>query len=219
MEKQFPDVHSRYGAPMGRPESPFIEEGPIRLFRVRMVDGDYDDGGAYWGGGPTPLWCGRDEEGNEQFVRAKSWEKAAEALKIETRVTPENHSAEQLAEFFDAYVDAALWAETDSDGEPFAANFSRDDFSPACLATMHADCEKFLREFGVPDYSQARYDANIYSDHARAGHDFWLTRNEHGAGFSDRGLPEDVADKFTKAARSFGEVYLYVGDDMRIHCD
>ena len=48
------DVSSRYGAPMGRQDSPADDKtAPIKfhLRRMRFVDGDYDTGGAYWGGG------------------------------------------------------------------------------------------------------------------------------------------------------------------------
>lgn len=39
-----------------------------------------------------------------------------------------------------------------------------------------------------------------------AGHDFWLSRNGHGAGFSDRG-DHDVFEKLQDAAGEWGEVY------------
>lgn len=50
------------------------------------------------------------------------------------------------------------------------------------------------------------------------GHDFWLTRNHHGSGFLDRGLGQ-VGDILTAAAKSFGEVNLYVDDDFKVNCD
>lgn len=86
MAKQFPDVKSTHGAPMGRasfgiPEN--CEPRSVSLFRVRFVDGDYDDGGAYWGGGRDagPLYCARDDSGDyRQFTRAPSRAKAAELL-------------------------------------------------------------------------------------------------------------------------------------------
>ena len=71
--KQFNDVQCRYGAPMGRPTSPGLGDTcKVRVFRVRMVDGDYDDGGAYWGGSPAaPLYCVRNEDRDvELFYRA-----------------------------------------------------------------------------------------------------------------------------------------------------
>lgn len=83
-EKQFSDVSSMYGATMGRRSAPSLGDN-ITLFRVRMVDGDYDDGGAYWGGG-EPLYCARDEDGDEQFTRARSYADAARKLGIEDRL-------------------------------------------------------------------------------------------------------------------------------------
>ena len=46
------DVSCKYGAPMGRAETlPENREatGKLQLRRLRFVDGDYDEGGAYWG--------------------------------------------------------------------------------------------------------------------------------------------------------------------------
>lgn len=40
------------------------------------------------------------------------------------------------------------------------------------------------------------------------GHDFWLTRNRHGAGFWDRGLG-DLGKELTDYCHHLGEVNLY----------
>lgn len=82
MGKQFDDVEYRYGAPMGRRHSAGIEPKRVHVFRVRFVDGDYDDGGAYWGGG-SPLYCVRDcKGGNVQlFYRAKTRREAIEIMR------------------------------------------------------------------------------------------------------------------------------------------
>jgi len=48
------NVSSRYGAPMGRPNvlpANINERVKLHLEKMDMVDGDYDKGGAYWGGG------------------------------------------------------------------------------------------------------------------------------------------------------------------------
>lgn len=50
----------------------------------------------------------------------------------------------------------------------------------------------------------------------QAGHDFWLTRNRHGAGYWDRGLGE-VGAKLTDAAHACGEMYVYRGGDGKIY--
>lgn len=90
--KQFTDVNCKYGAPVGRSEygnACEVSDKRIHLFRVRLVDGDYDDGGAYWGGGRgvKPLYCARtgDDCTYRQFVRASSRKEAAQLLGI-----PEN---------------------------------------------------------------------------------------------------------------------------------
>lgn len=73
MKKQFDAVDCRYGSPMGRAEwreSP-TEAKSVRLFRVRLDSGGYDDGGAYWGTG-KPLWCATDDANYRLFCRADS---------------------------------------------------------------------------------------------------------------------------------------------------
>jgi hypothetical protein len=50
-----------------------------------------------------------------------------------------------------------------------------------------------------------------------AGHDFWLTRNGHGAGFWDGDWTEPAATILTNAAKAFDECNLYLGDDQAIH--
>ncbi len=83
---QFHDVSSPYGAPMGRRSQELCPTGKVRLFRVRLNNGGYDDGGAYWGCGQA-LWCAEDvEEGNWTFVRAPSRAAAAHTLKIANRL-------------------------------------------------------------------------------------------------------------------------------------
>ena len=82
MAKQFAEVNGRYGAPMGRSESP-LGEAPraVRLFRVPIDGGGYDPGGAYWGLG-SPLWCALCDEGGRQFARARSRREAADKMGI-----------------------------------------------------------------------------------------------------------------------------------------
>ncbi len=54
----------------------------------------------------------------------------------------------------------------------------------------------------------------------QAGHDFWLTRNRHGAGFWSRkrlGKDADAAlDRLTEASHAYGEQSLIVGDDGKV---
>ena len=114
--------------------------------------------------------------------------------------------------FFKAYVEAALWSSTDDDDEPMDKNYDMRDIAPEALRKMEADCKKFQRENEAAINEAAEQG---YNDE-QAGHDFWLTRNGHGAGFWDRNLG-DVGERLTKACDKFGEQYLYVGDDGKIY--
>jgi hypothetical protein len=87
--------------------------------------------------------------------------------------------------------------------------FDNTDLAPKTAAEMDADCAAFLtlvesEMIPLDDWSAEQ-----------VGHDFWLTRNGHGAGFWDRGLPE--GDALTKAAKSFGGCDLYVGDNGLVY--
>lgn len=72
-------VSSKYGAPMGRRS--FAVSGKVHLQHVKMYDGDYDKGGAYWGGGRgvKPLWCAWNDEG-AQYLRAANRDEAKAQL-------------------------------------------------------------------------------------------------------------------------------------------
>ncbi len=63
-------VDCKFGAPMGR-RSDIEVYGKVRLERVRLNQGGYDSGGAYWGSG-EPLFRAEDSEGNQYFLRGKN---------------------------------------------------------------------------------------------------------------------------------------------------
>jgi hypothetical protein len=84
MGKQFDNVSGRYGAPMGRASfgTPEHAERKIRVFRVNLDGGGYDDGGAYWGHGGA-LYCATDSADYRQFTRASSRLAAIAEFEIE----------------------------------------------------------------------------------------------------------------------------------------
>ena len=116
-----------------------------------------------------------------------------------------------LEQFVDAYIQAALWSSTGEDGEPLDGLYTSDDLAPEALKEMREDCEDFYNASS----DLFDYEDPCFSDDELAGHDFWLTRNRHSAGFWDRGI--EHGDKLTEMAHAYGECYLYVGDDGRIH--
>jgi hypothetical protein len=126
-------------------------------------------------------------------------------------------------EFFTAYLVTALWSSNDESdeqgGQPLDLNFDIDEISEESLARMRADCDTFYDENETDlNCDGVTYGPDFGQD-GRAGHDFWLTRNHHGAGFWDGDWPEAEGERLTKAAHKFGECNLYVGDDKQIYCD
>ena len=133
----------------------------------------------------------------------------------------------EIDDFTRAYIECALWSSTDNGylgeghpdndpsgentgGNPLDDHFDIDDLPEETLRKMAKDCDDFrdyVEEAGL-DFGEL--------DDEQAGHDFWLTRNHHGSGFWDRGLGE-LGDKLSDAAHSFGDVYLYVGDDGKVY--
>lgn len=113
--------------------------------------------------------------------------------------------------FTKAYIEAMLFSSTDNSrddgGDPLDKNYSADDLSPEA----RAECERACASF------QTENAADILGLEPQAGHDFWLTRNGHGAGFWDGDWPEPEATRLTEASKKAGEVNPYVGDDGRIH--
>ena len=109
--------------------------------------------------------------------------------------------------FFDGYVTAALWSSTNPDKEDRALDmdYSPDDLSRETRRKMIADCRAFIRD-NECDLDEARRRGLPATN---AGHDFWLTRNRHGAGFWDRGL-DALGERLGAAAKARGTVDLYV---------
>ena len=105
----------------------------------------------------------------------------------------------KLDTFTRAYLEAALWS---SDPNPRSGEWSErdewsiDKISAESIAAAVSECEAF-QTANADDLSEA-------GDDSQNGHDFWLTRNHHGAGFWDRGYG-DVGQRLTDAAQKCGE--------------
>ena len=93
-EYKFEKAYSQYGASMGRSNYGRLDVARrVRLFRVRLDAGGYDNGGAYWGLG-LPLWCALAEDMSadlvqpatdaRNFVRAASRKEAAKLLGLKS---------------------------------------------------------------------------------------------------------------------------------------
>ena len=113
-----------------------------------------------------------------------------------------------MPSFFTAYVRAALATSTDDSGEPLDKRYTPANISSFTVGRMREDCAKFQRD--------NRLDL-LELDEAKAGYHFWMTRNGAGVGFWDGDYPNEVGERLTKSAESFGTYEPYIGDDGQIH--
>jgi len=130
--------------------------------------------------------------------------------------------------FTKGYVAASCWIGAElPEGHPDAdsdklQDFAADDIAPATLRDIVAECKAFQEanaDLLAEAYARDGYGGGDYTAEEQAGHDFYLTRNGHGAGFWDREpLNEDgLGDKLSEAAKACGEDSLYQGDDGGIY--
>lgn len=131
----------------------------------------------------------------------------------------------QIDSFIRGYLVAALWSSTDTlppaDGEEEGDDVSLDKFEWASgeAEKLHADCVAFITtNIELCKQYASRIDnvEEYGNEWDYMGHDFWLTRNGHGAGFWDRGLG-DLGRALTDASKAFSGVDLYLGDDQLVH--
>jgi hypothetical protein len=109
-----------------------------------------------------------------------------------------------LDDFTQAYLQCAEWLlDNDIDRDKVIG------FAPEAIEKAKKDCEDFQSSFAE---QLKKYEEATERDITYAGHDFWLTRNRHGAGFWDRGN-NPVLEELTTVAHAYGEVDLYLGDD------
>lgn len=120
-------------------------------------------------------------------------------------------------EVVEGYITSALWTTPipneqgdDSDGY-LLDDYGSEDLGQGELDKVKETVRDFLKS-NLVDVEE--YLTHFDADHL--GHDFWLTRNGHGAGFWDRGLG-DLGRRLTDNCKPYGAVYLYIGDDGLLH--
>jgi hypothetical protein len=119
--------------------------------------------------------------------------------------------------FIASYIETALWSSTyGDDNDTRNLDDGEHDLAPETRKEMETEAGAFYDAHS----DQFQYDnitRNSEDVDAGAGHDFWLTRCGHGAGFWDGDWVEPVATQLTNAAHEAGERDLYVGDDGVIY--
>lgn len=145
------------------------------------------------------------------------------------------------------YLTAAEWCDINSDHDEQLPDDWQElwqGWTPATIDSAADDCRAFLCEVSsavpmIGDYlTECGYNVRRedYTGDERFGHDFWLTRNGHGAGFWDRSeladplpteyliipnghgpnrpdgslacvIPEDVGDWLSRVCKLHGSAY------------
>jgi hypothetical protein len=137
-------------------------------------------------------------------------EATKEAKKRRPRIFRESTKmAGTMDPFTKEYFETALWSSTDDEGRPMDSKYGIRDIDLDTQRQMIRDCDRFQQfQHGNFEYTN--------KDETKAGQNFWLSRNGHGAGFSDD-YWDGHSRELQAASERFGKFNLYVGDDGKIH--
>lgn len=126
-----------------------------------------------------------------------------------------NISQHNVKKILENYLEAAIFTdeeqvintfeEDNPDGNPDDIDFNIHNFDDDTIKKSTEDIENFLKAVG---------SAADGIDDTMLGHDFWLTRNGHGANFRDRGYDEDITNILVTEAAKFKTVNLFYLEDV-----
>lgn len=111
---------------------------------------------------------------------------------------------------YEAYIEAMLFTECDDDGLPLDDNYHIYDLTETAKQRAMEDILDFLELLERENINWWEYGTD-----ERLGHDFWLTRNGHGAGFWD-GDWSEIGDTLTALCKPYGYCYAWPTDDGQI---
>jgi len=94
------------------------------------------------------------------------------------------------------------------------AHFSDHVFTLNAMRKIVRDCKKFMDSHIYNETMESWCCGDTRSTIEQMAHDFWLTRNRHGAGFWDGDYPKALGEKLTEFSHKFGEVHILPEDDM-----
>lgn len=127
------------------------------------------------------------------------------------------HTPPHIDAFTEGYLNAAEWLlpeeDYDVDGNPVPPHEAI-GFAAETIARAVTDCIKFQEANAVYLEDYYKFSGR---DESSAGHDFWLSRNGHGAGFLDRGDESCFARLQEVCRQDWSEVDPHVDDDGLIY--
>ena len=95
-----------------------------------------------------------------------------------------------------------------SEDDHYDKDFDIENFTVEALRAACHDCADF-QESNTVDLAD--------EDLETAGHDFWLTRNGHGAGFWDGDYEKEKGARLTEDSKVYGELHIWVDTDGSLH--
>lgn len=140
-------------------------------------------------------------------------------------------SDDQINKVMDGYLFAIIFTEEENilrdadleDTEDAELRFSVDDIDSDSVVKHYIEIKKFLKDAGeeaVMDYLTSEFGEVTDESLAHLGHDIWLTRNHHGAGFFDNVYENDETEEaLINAAHKMGESNVYLGNRGKIYVD
>lgn len=105
----------------------------------------------------------------------------------------------KIDDFTQAYIQALFFT--------LDTEITTHELADETIDRIKKDCEKFQKEAG---------DIITYNE-KQAGHDFWLTRNHHGAGFWDGDWEKQAENILMEICKQFSENTCYLGDNNLIY--
>ena len=122
------------------------------------------------------------------------------------------------SEAFASYLETALWSSTDISAEGdcdgnLDDNYDVDDIADETITELKEEFNDFVTQ--VYELLEKEGDSDYVSD-GMLGHDFWLTRCGHGAGFWD-GDWGSLGDALTEISKVYGNIDLMPCDDGKIY--
>jgi hypothetical protein len=123
----------------------------------------------------------------------------------------------------DNYLVSAIWSstnDTDDEGRELDQDYDISNFTEQSRERARTDLHRFLtdnRALVSTALATDAYGTDETGTIGALGHDFWLTRNGHGAGFWDRdALDSETRDGLTEAAQTAGTIDITVLNDTEI---
>lgn len=127
----------------------------------------------------------------------------------------------EFLEFAGAYLECLKWSTSGNADGADVESLEEFAFSDSAHTKATADCAAFFtaNHTDLIEAAAAYEEKGTNGDTgmAYAGHDFWLTRAGHGAGFWDGDLPEELGARLTEASKTAGHCEPYIGDDGYIY--